>query len=862
MKKVFRIFIIFAGLFYFVAQCPIASEAAKSETLEYIWREADWMLQNGQNQSALEQYEEAYRGYLKLNGPKDPDTLSVMSDVVRANQQLGRYAKALELGEAMLANANGALGESHEVTLKGMLRLAPVYTALGRYQNAAATLERLLEKGPIVWGKNHRWLFQVRMNLAQVYDSMRRFEEASRLNEQNVAYGMETWGSRNNGTITAQRNLATNYRHLGRFTEALEILQSNVTISTEELGLLHNLTISYFFNLAATYEGLNDNTQATQWYEKALNASLAFQGMHPQTLSIMNGLARQYAKNEEYDKALGIYTQLVDSIEAVRRAEGMSSELRQSLFATYDEVYKQLIDLYVKLNQPGKAFAIVEMTKARTLLEISSLRLADGSGILTPVEETKIFDYENMISSINQSLAGERRTLEGKAALENEKVKLLQAFQNYRQTLFEKYPEYAKYKDAKIMDAESGRTLIPADGIFVHYVVEGNRVTALTLDSQGMVKSFSLGKIPSVERTAYAFIRKLQGKRTWKLEDGSFLSQSQRPENAVAQLNSSDELTQYLGEILLKPLAAELREKRLWIISAGGPLSVIPFETLDFEGKPAIAAHNIGYVQSLSMLNLLQDRRREYSSIKERRDLLAMGGALYQNQAAVTRGNNEDDENKDTDVSLRGNSASGSISKAYDLLKLKWGNLPQSEFEIDRLASIFGGRASIYKKENASEAKLMELNRNGDLAKYRYIAFATHGYFSQTDPGLSSIVLSQLNLAEGTDGYVTAIKWHTYKLKSDLMFLSACETGVGKVVKGEGVMGLPYALFVAGNTSTVFTLWKVVDESSARFSASFFAKIKEGKTHMDALSDTKREFMSDPEYSSPMYWAPYVLYGI
>ena len=86
-------------------------------------------------------------------------------------------------------------------------------------------------------------------------------------------------------------------------------------------------------------------------------------------------------------------------------------------------------------------------------------------------------------------------------------------------------------------------------------------------------------------------------------------------------------------------------------------------------------------------------------------------------------------------------------------------------------------------------------------------------------------MLGQVDKVPGTDGYITAAKWPNYDLKSDLVVLSACDTGMGKVIQGEGVMGLPYALYVAGNKNTLLSLWPVVDESTAEFMVIFFQKI-------------------------------------
>lgn len=84
----------------------------------------------------------------------------------------------------------------------------------------------------------------------------------------------------------------------------------------------------------------------------------------------------------------------------------------------------------------------------------------------------------------------------------------------------------------------------------------------------------------------------------------------------------------------------------------------------------------------------------------------------------------------------------------------------------------------------------------------------------------------------------------------------------GKVMRGEGVMGLPYAFYVAGNKNTLMTLWNVVDESTAEFIRRFFKKLKNGKGHIEALTETKREFLQIEKYRLPVYWAAFVLYGI
>ena len=147
------------------------------------------------------------------------------------------------------------------------------------------------------------------------------------------------------------------------------------------------------------------------------------------------------------------------------------------------------------------------------------------------------------------------------------------------------------------------------------------------------------------------------------------------------------------------------------------------------------------------------------------------------------------------------------------------------------------------------------------LARHRYVLLSAHGYLSTEAPSLSAVVLGQVDVTPEADGYVTAAEWSGYTLRSDLIVISACETGAGKVIEDEGVAGLPYALFVAGNRNVLLTLWPVADRSTATFVSRFFGHLRAGMSQSEALTRTKREFLSKGAYTAPLHWAPFVLWG-
>ena len=284
-------------------------------------------------------------------------------------------------------------------------------------------------------------------------------------------------------------------------------------------------------------------------------------------------------------------------------------------------------------------------------------------------------------------------------------------------------------------------------------------------------------------------------------------------------------------------------------------------------------------MQSFAVYALLKQREAEYAQLPRAKELFAMGNAVYSEGWADNRGMKRANGARGFESPERNASVikTGSLDSAaplkpaaeqYAIDRLNWKNLPGTAREIKAISAVFadnskgaGTQVDSYQGLDASEDKLQKLNQAGKLQDYRYLLFSAHGYLAQ-NPALSALVLSQKGNPEGIDGYISASEWPLYDLKSDLTVLSACDTGVGKTQAGESVMGLPYALFVAGNKNTILTLWPVDDDATAEFMRRFFTKLKGGTAQSVALSQTKQEFMQHAQWSHPKYWAAFVLYGV
>lgn len=658
-----------------------------------------------------------------------------------------------------------------------------------------------------------------------------------------------------------------------------------------------SLTTFVANGLAGIYRELGRLDDALPLYEKSYHHYLGRLGeQNHNTITSLNNLAYIYVEMGRINDAINSFEKLVESVETQRRY--LSVENRQTFFKLWAHNYFNLSWLYLYTKQPNEAFRLAEMAKARTLLESITIKLAAQQVNLRPEEQQQLQDYQNQIAALNHQIAAIESKLTDRLSLESERGQLHLQFQEFNKTLRQKYPRYAKLTQIDFIQAQQGAKLIPSDGLFISYLMLDNHVLIFTLDSTGDLQTIDLGEIAGLEQTLKTYqqllgekctIKQLRNKRylkprprcelfdkerpkllyVWQLGDGRFVMTEKKPspdKKPKKKIGNLDKISRYLGQQLLAPIKDRLHSKPRWIISPDGMLAQIPFETLILEEQPVIAQHEISYVQSLSVLALLKEREKAYQSLKGRKTLLAMGAPRYHLPGNRPKVCNQPTRAPDFAIErmlARNANDPQRYKKAFKAKEVKWCNLPGAEKELAALETLFADQQPlIYKQADASEANLQRLNREQELTRYRYLVFSAHGYFDAQTPELSVIVLDQLEKTPDTDGFITASEWPSYDFKSDLMVLSACQTGQGKVLRGEGVLGLPYAFYVAGNKNTLMTLWTVRDESTAEFTARFFEKLKGGMNQVKALTETKREFLNSDKYKRALFWAPFVLYGI
>jgi CHAT domain-containing protein len=218
-----------------------------------------------------------------------------------------------------------------------------------------------------------------------------------------------------------------------------------------------------------------------------------------------------------------------------------------------------------------------------------------------------------------------------------------------------------------------------------------------------------------------------------------------------------------------------------------------------------------------------------------------------------------------SDVSHQDAAAAAATAKMQGLPLARLAGTRSEADQIVKLAKAAGGQADVWLDLDASEENI----EARDITKYRILHIATHGLLNAERPQFTGLVLSLIG-NKSEDGFLRTDEVFNLRLGSPLVMLSACETGLGKEKRGEGVMGLTRAFMYAGAPTVGVSLWSVADRSTADLMADFYKRLlvstsgsasPTGMSASSAMRDAQLAMIAGKRYSAPFYWAPFVLVG-
>lgn len=750
--------------------------------------------------------------------------------------------------------------------------LGYVYTNLGEYPKALDCYGQALQLFRLIGNReyeNYTIIF-VGSSYQFLGESQKALEFYKQLLNRPVVYSQ--------AKASALDHIGKVYLSINDFSQALHYFQRALELyqatgdKTGEAATLNEI--------GSTFSLLDDKRRARAYYNKALSLSRTVKDQEGEASTLYNiaqlerDLGNLAAARSQIESALRI-------IESLRRKVS-SQDLRSSYFASVHKHHELYIDILMQLHQqrPAEGFDALalrasEQARARSLLEMLTEARADISRGVDPalLERQRVLQQalDNQAAK-RMTLLGDKQTVE-LAGVTEELDKITTEYGEITDRIKASSPHYVALTQAEPLSlTEIQQQVLGEKDLLLEYKL-GEERSYLWAVTRGGISSYQLPRRSDIERPALVLYNLLTARHPVPGET----PEQRRSRIAEADAQYWQQATAF-SQMVLGPVAEQLETKRL-IIVADGVLQYIPFQALtspETAGKhhqglsqidsaarsdepiPLVFEHEIVNQPSASALAVLQREMRQRAPAPKAVAVLA--DPVFERDDPRVRPAIEGDRHAAT-----GQSQTTEMDQA-----LRDVGMDRNQGSIPRLLASRAEAEAIQKstpREEIFEALGFQANRTmamgPELRQYRIIHFATHGLLNSEHPELSGIVLSLVDQqGQPQDGFLRLQDIYNLNLPADLVVLSACNTGLGKSVKGEGLIGLTRGFMYAGAASVMASLWKVDDEATAELMKHFYqVMLKDGRPPVAALREAQLFMWRQKRWKSPYYWAGFVLQG-
>lgn len=688
--------------------------------------------------------------------------------------------------------------------------------------------------------------------------------------------------------IQAKMSLA--YSDLGKKPEAIAAFQQAVTLAqSADLGVKRQM----FIQGAILYEALEEPQQAIYFLKQAQVDSQAFLSTvddSPQDATILTFLGKLNAQMGQTQEALEYYNQALELAKdmgnpalesdalyriaevehnakdflsaqkhleaALKIVEALRTEiadlgLRASYFATVQDYYDLYIDVLMQQHQmnptqgyDAQALYASERAKARTLLELLALANTDIRQGADPQLLAKERSLQHQFQSLEEhrlNLLAEKAPSEQIQALEQRQQELLQQYRDLRTKLQTTPNRYANLTQPQPLTLkEIQQQVLDEQTILLQYALgkERSYVWAVT---KTQISSYQLPGREEIETLAKEMRETLTSPRE------------------RTRLNNLATVGNRLTAMILNPVASQLQNKRLLIVGDGilhyVPFSALPIPQLsglETDYQPLILQHEIVNLPSVSTLAALRQETATRPLATKTVAILADPVFSPDDERVQSKGTQPSGEPPLEAVNL--------LTRAAREVGISWQRLMATRREAETIMGLVS-------ETQRSQVLDFQANReqatSSQLANYRIIHWATHGFVNSRNPELSGMVMSLVDeQGNWQNGYLRLNDIYNLNLPSELVVLSACQTGLGKNIRGEGLVGLTRGFMYAGTPRVVASLWYVDDVATAELMSKFYpAMLSQGLTPSAALRAAQLQMWQNPEWQSPYYWAAFSLQG-
>jgi CHAT domain-containing protein/tetratricopeptide (TPR) repeat protein len=829
----------------------------------------------------------------KLLGEQHPQYSRTLNNLASLYEWMGSYGKAEPLYQQALATMTAGSGKNSPDAATALNNLAGLYKAIGDFDRAESFFRQANDIRRTVYGENHPDFALGLNNMADLYYSTGRFEEARQLYEKALQIEQAGLGEKHPDTALYMQNLAVLLKTTGKYTEAEPLFLKTLDIWKSALGeqsLEYALTLN---NLAALYFGMGKYTEAEPLYRQALDIRIALLGEdHPDVGASLNSVAGLCAATSRENEALELM-KLAQGINdrLIRNVFTMASEGQRLRYLSFlrgeTDAYLSLISQYMP-KSPDAARAGLDLVLKRKAI-VAEAMAAERDAILGgryPELEPKLRELKTLRFQIAQKMMSgpgpegidaHRNTL---TTWEEEKGKI-------EVYLAGKIPEFNLEKRLMDADRQAVAKALPGDAALVEFVrfdlfdfkairAQGQPVWkpahylvfVMLSGDPDRISMIDLGQADAIDRMISDFRTKITGESDKRGGRGIVTRTEQK---------DAGDTGGGLRAALFDPIMEGLHGSKRVFLAPDSNLYRLAFGALPTgSSRCLIDDYHISYVGS-------------------GRDILRFGSISQPGSAApmVTADPDYDLNGIAQPLSTAETAPEGKLSRALLRNSPRFERLPGTRTEGEHIADMLGVKPLV--DTSASKGQLKAIHSP------RILHIATHGFFlpdqepasnpknpqgdTQGDTAIdrnagqvsrsvenpllrSGLVLAGANAwlqgrklpVEDEDGILTGEDASGLDLLStELVVLSACETGLGDIRVGEGVFGLRRAFLLAGAKTLVMSLWKVPDAQTQMLMEAFYKRILDGRPREEALREAQLAVKeSHPE---PFYWAAFICQG-
>ncbi len=779
-----------------------AGEGRVLSTVAYAW------LFSGYHQKAIDLGLQALSIHREFKAVQSEAT--TLHNLGNAHIRLNQFEQAAEYYQQSLAikrEINDRTG-----TLRSLLGLGNALAAAGKPEEAWPILNEALPLTREL--KDRRLEANALVSLGQAMDRQRRSAQAVEYYTQALALHRDI-RDRSEESRTLEM-IGNAYLGLHQWAEALKFLEQGQAINREVSDRETELLLLYGIGLAEM--GRENNDRAREYLEQALR--------------------------------------LAESL----RSQFFNQALRTSFFSTGQDIYATYVALLMRLHEqrPTEGFDTLalqanERGRVRNLLEQLAENRQDIRRGVAPalIESLNALQRSlNIKAARREILAADAQNSAQLANLDKEIAELVREQEQVQAQIRSQSPRYAALTQPTPLTAREIQNLLDANTVLLEYALD-EKQSWLWLLTPTALKTYRLPPRAEIEAAATEFHRLL----------------AQPAPNAASQ-NKLQAQARTLSRMLLGPVATQLDQKRLLIV-APGALQYLPFAALTKPGPTGknsgaksngplpllIAEHEIVNLPSASTLAVLRNEMTERRATTK--TIAVLADPVFSSDDPRVKAANS--------ASLPGPAIKpGDFSSPIkQSLRDFRGQLERLFYSRDEAEAICAAAPAGESFQALDFRASYQTATSADLANYRIVHFATHGLLNAGHPELSGLALSLVDeKGQPQDGFLRLHEIYNLKLNADLVVLSACQTALGKEIKGEGLIGLTRGFMYAGAPRVVASLWKVDDLATAELMKRFYRAMLQGKQRpAAALRAAQLEMMQKPRWQSPFYWAAFTLQG-